>query len=65
MVEQMMKKMDLTTSPKYWDMYHGVGFCKLWDLSLGYCDEGGLEHSHKIYNMLRREYLNQRGIKKS
>ncbi len=32
-------------------------------MPLGYCDEGGLEHSHKTYNMLRKEYLNQRGIK--
>eukprot|EP01084_Bolivina_argentea_P260273 439486_1 len=50
--------------PKYHYFDHGAQFCNLWDLPLGFCDEGGLEHGHKIYNMLRREYLNQRGIKR-
>ncbi len=32
-----------------------VEFCTLWDLSLGFCDE--------IYDMLRKKYSNQRGVK--
>ncbi len=40
---------------KYRDIDPGLKFCTLWDLPLGSCDEGGLEHSDKIYNMLRKE----------
>ncbi len=49
---------------KYHYLDHGVKFCCLWNLPLGYLAEDGLETSHQIYNILRRQYLNQRGKKR-
>ena len=50
-----MSEEKLTMPPKYHCIDHAIAFCILWELTLGYSDEGGLEKCHQICNNLTKK----------
>ena len=50
-----------TLGTKFHYYKHIDEFIDIWQFPIGYIHEQSVESYHKIYNQLRRRYLNQRG----
>ena len=52
---------DFTTPPKFHYVKEGIHFAVLWEMPLGWCCEESIESHHRLCNVERCKYLNQRG----